>query len=243
MTEAAVVIGAFLGGFASGLTGFGFGLSSLPIWAFVLAPTVSAPLVVVCSLVGQVQTFPHIWRHIDVRRLAPFVLLGLAGVPIGAWILPHVTAAAFRVGFGLALVVTCGLLLALRVEKRRESTRAGDAMVGFAGGILGGLMGLSGILLTLWAEVHGWGKDERRALFQGFNLSILSLSIVAMGVTGLVDARVLQLLLLVVPGTMVGAFLGRRLYARVDARRFSRVVLVILVVAGAGMVVTTLAAR
>ena len=44
MTEALVAIGGFLGGFASGLTGFGFGLSSLPIWAFVMAPTVSAPL-------------------------------------------------------------------------------------------------------------------------------------------------------------------------------------------------------
>ena len=98
MTEALIGIGGFLGGLASGLTGFGYGLSSLPLWAFVLAPSVSAPLVVVCSLVGQVQTLPAIWPSIDVRRLAPFVILGLAGVPLGVWLLPQVSPSAFRVG-------------------------------------------------------------------------------------------------------------------------------------------------
>jgi hypothetical protein len=34
-----------------------------------------------------------------------------------------------------------------------------DALVGFAGGILGGLAGLSGPLPTLWASVRGRGKD------------------------------------------------------------------------------------
>jgi len=230
--EVLVVLGGFLGGLASGLTGFGFGLSSLPLWAFVLAPSASAPLVVVCSLVGQVQTMRAIWPSIDVRRLIPYVILGLTGVPLGVWLLPQISPAAFRVGFGFVLIVTCSLLLVLRVEKRRDSTRAGDALVGFAGGILGGLTGLSGVLLTIWAELHGWGKDERRALFQGFNLPILLSSLAALAVSGLLDARLLPMLLLAVPGTMVGAYIGRKLYTRVDAKRFNRIVLVLLIMAG-----------
>ena len=233
MTEGLVVLGGLLGGLASGLTGFGFGLSSLPLWAFVLAPSVSGPLVVVCSLVGQVQTMPAIWHSIDLRRLVPFVVLGLVGVPLGVALLPHATPAAFRLSFGVLLIVTCGLLLELQVEKRRESTRAGDAAVGFVGGILGGLMGLSGVLPTLWAELHGWGKDERRAIFQGFNFSILLFSLAVLGVSGVLDARLAPMLLLAVPGTIAGAYIGRKLYARVDAKRFNRIVLVILLIAGA----------
>jgi uncharacterized membrane protein YfcA len=234
--EVLVVLGGFLGGLASGLTGFGFGLSSLPLWAFVLAPSVSGPLVVVCSLVGQVQTMPAIWPSIDLRRLAPFVIPGLLGVPLGVWLLPHVTPAIFRVGFGILLIATCSLLLVLQVEKRRESTRAGDSLVGFAGGVLGGLMGLSGVVPTLWAELHGWGKDERRALSQGFNFSILLFSLAALGVSGVLDTRLAPMLLLAVPGTIVGAHIGRKLYTRVDARRFNRIVLVILLAAGALLV-------
>lgn len=237
MTEVLVALGGFLGGLASGLTGFGFGLSSLPLWSLVLVPSVSAPLVVVCSIVGQVQTFPAIWPHIDMRRLAPYVVLGVIGVPLGVWLLPQVSAAAFRFGFGLALMATCGLLLALHVRRRRDSTRTGDAVVGLMAGVLGGLTGLSGVLLTIWAELHGWGKDERRGIFQGFNLAILLVSLAAMGIAGVLDAHLLPMLLLAVPGTILGAFLGRRLYARVDAQRFARIVLVLLLLAGAGLVV------
>lgn len=233
-----MVLGGFLGGLASGLTGFGFGLSSLPLWVFVLAPSVSAPLVVVCSLVGQVQTLPAIWHRIELRRLAPFVIPGVAGVPLGVALLPHVSPAAFRVGFGVVLVVTCGLLLALRVERRRESGPVGDALVGLGGGILGGITGLSGVLPTLWAELHGWGKDERRAIFQGFNFSILLFSLAAMGVSGLLDAGLLPVMLLAVPGTMMGAWIGRRLYTRVDTRRFSRIVLVLLIFAGSFLILS-----
>jgi uncharacterized membrane protein YfcA len=236
--EVLVVLGGFLGGLASGLTGFGFGLSSLPLWAFVLAPSVSAPLVVVCSLVGQVQTMPAIWPSIDVRRLFPYVILGIAGVPLGVWLLPQISPAAFRVGFGFVLIMTCSLLLVLQVAKRRDSTRGGDALVGFAGGVLGGLTGLSGVLLTIWAELHGWGKDERRALFQGFNFPILLFSLAALAVSGLLDARLLPMLLLAVPGTMVGAYIGRKLYTRVDARRFNRIVLVLLIIAGMVLVLS-----
>jgi hypothetical protein len=55
--------------------------------------------------------------------------------------------------------------------------RVADAMVGFAGGILGGLAGLSGPLPILWASVRGWGKDERRGVFQTFNWTILTASL------------------------------------------------------------------
>lgn len=240
MTELLVVAGGFLGGLSSGLTGFGFGLSSLPLWAFVLAPSLSSPLVLVCSLVGQVQTLPRIWHALDFRRLAPFVIAGVIGVPLGVWLLPRISPAAFRLGLGVMLVVVCGLLLVLRVEKRRESHRAGDTLVGFAGGVLGGITGLSGVLPTIWAELHGWGKDERRAIFQGFNFSILVFALASQGVAGILDARLLPLLVLAVPATIVGAFIGRRLYDRIDTRKFSRVILVLLMIAGAGLVYTTL---
>src|SRR5213595_1728714 len=48
-----------------------------------------------------------------------------------------------------------------------------DAAVGFAGGILGGLAGLSGPLPTLWASVRGWTRDQRRGMFQIFNGTVL----------------------------------------------------------------------
>lgn len=238
MIEALVAIGALLGGIASGLTGFGFGLTSLPLWAHAIAPAVASPLVIACSVVGQVQTLPQIWHALDFRRLAPYVILGVVGVPVGVMLLPHLSPAAFRIALGTLVVVACGILLWLRIATRRESTHAGDAAVGLGGGVLGGIMGLSGILPTLWAELHGWGKDERRAIFQGYNLSILTLALAGHLVAGTFTEAVVRLLLFAIPAAMLGVWIGRKLYDRVDGRRFSRIVLWLVFGAGASLLVT-----
>src|SRR6185436_8529664 len=113
--------------------------------------------VVVCSLVGQVQTLPAIWHAMDFRRLLPFVAGGIPGIPVGVLLLPHVPVIAFKAGLGVLLVATCVFLLANRSRAEvRWGARAADFVIGFVGGVLGGLAGLSGIVPTIWAELRGW---------------------------------------------------------------------------------------
>jgi len=139
------------------------------------------------------------------------------------------------------LIATCALLLLGRGRFAwKRGGRVADGAVGLAGGVLGGLAGLSGILPTLWAELRGWEKDERRAVFQGFNLTILAFALASQAGAGLIDARLGLLLIVALPGTAVGAWIGRRSYARLDTRRFSRIVLALLLAGGVGTVVTGL---
>ena len=86
--------------------------------------------------------------------------------------------------------------------------KAADSAIGFAGGILGGLAGLSGPLPILWASVRGWTKEQRRGIFQIFNFSILAAALFVQIATGLVKLQVLWLALIAFPGTVVGAWLG-----------------------------------
>src|SRR5476651_1282563 len=86
MTTVAFVIlfcGALAGGFVSGLAGFGTALMALGIWLYVLPPSTAVPLVLICSIAAQTSTLPSIWRSIDFRRVCPFLIGGLAGVPLG----------------------------------------------------------------------------------------------------------------------------------------------------------------
>ena len=57
---AIIVSGAFSGGFVSGLAGFGTGLMAMGIWLHALPPAAAASLVVICSVVSQLQTIPAI---------------------------------------------------------------------------------------------------------------------------------------------------------------------------------------
>ncbi len=229
--------GALAGGLVSGLTGFGTGLTALPIWLLALPPALASPLVILCSVVSQLQTLPSIWHAIDLRRSAPFIAGGLLGVPAGVIALPYVSPRLFEGGLGLILVTLCTALLLNGQYRLPRANRYADALVGLGGGLLGGVAGLSGPLPTLWAGLQGWGKDERRAVFQSFNLTILAVALVSQALSGYVTAEVLSRLGQALPGTLVGAWAGRRLYRRINVVVFNRIVLLTLLAAGAGMLV------
>jgi uncharacterized protein len=237
-----ITAGALAGGFVNGLTGFGTGLSAMPFWLQALPASLSAQLAAAGGVAGQLTTLRSIWHAIDWRALAPMLLAGLAGVPLGALLLPYVDQGLFKRGVGLILVLysLCMLLAGPRLQLP-PGGRVADVIVGFAGGILGGLAGLSGVTPTVWAALQGWSKERRRGVFQAFNLTILSAMLIAHLARGLVTPAFLSALILALPGTFLGVFLGQALYARLDDRRFDRVVLALLGCAGVGLLLTTVA--
>lgn len=228
-----ILVGAFTGGLVSGMTGFGTGITALPFWLAAVSPQLAAPLVVACSLVAHVQTLPAIWHAIDFRRVRPFIVGGLAGVPLGALLLSYVSAAMFKAGVGLVLIIYCSYMLIgqLRFELKWGG-RIADGVIGFGGGIMGGLAGLAGPLPTIWTGLRGWGKDAKRGVLQAYNFSILFLALIFQSVAGLMTLEFGRVFLVALPGTIAGAWLGRRLYNRLNDRRFDNVVLVLLLISG-----------
>ncbi len=234
-----IVAGAFAGGFVSGLTGFGNALTALPIWLIAVVPQVASPLVVLCSLVAQIQTLPMIWHAVDFKRVTPFILGGLAGVPLGTLLLPYVPVGAFRAGVGTLLVVyCCYLLIGQRRFHLAWGGRIADGVVGLGGGVLGGLAGLSGPLPVIWAGLRGWGKEAKRGVFQVYNLSILAFALVSQSVAGFITAELGRLFLVALPGTIIGAWLGRRLFTRLNDRRFDNAVLILLLISGVSLLLS-----
>jgi uncharacterized membrane protein YfcA len=236
-----VLGGAFAGGFVSGLTGFGTGLTTLPIWLYVLTPVTAGPLVIICSLVSQFQTLPAIWHAIDFRRCAPFIAGGLLGVPLGAWLLPQVPVQAFKIAVAALLIGYC--LFALIGRSRLRVERGGllaDGLIGLGGGVLGGMAGLAGPLPTIWASLRGWSKDVKRSVFQAFNTSVLIFALISQFATGLVNAGVWHWVLVALPGTICGAWIGRRVYRRLDDSKFEKTVLLILMISGCTLLLGSL---
>ncbi len=117
--------------------------------------------------------------------------------------------------------------------------RVADGAVGFGGGILGGLAGLSGPLPTIWASLRGWGKNAKRGVFQVFNLSILIFALAAQALAGFITFEVGKLTLIALPGTILGAWLGRRMYDWFGDERFNQIVLGLLFFSGISIVVTS----
>ncbi|MEA1834948.1 sulfite exporter TauE/SafE family protein [Methylobacterium durans] len=228
-----VLTGALAGGFVSGLAGFGTGLVALGIWLYVLDPASAATLVVLCSVVSQAQTIPAIWHAIDRARVWPMLAAGLLGVPLGTSLLAYLDPDAFRLGMGILLLGFSTFMLLGRFRPQIGwGGRIADSVVGFSGGILGGLAGLSGPLPTIWATVRGWSKDERRGVFQAYNLTVLGGALMWHAASGLLTAELVRLAALALPGTILGAWLGGSTYRRLSDQRFHEVVLTLLGVSG-----------
>jgi len=235
-----VLAGSLLGGFVSGLAGFGTALVTLGIWLYVIPPTLAAPLVALCSVVAQTQTLRTVWHAIDIRYAWPMLVTGVLGVPVGVALLPHADPHLFRAGVGLLLVIFSTWLLFGRPMAIGWGGRPADAVIGACGGILGGLAGLSGALPTLWATMRGWSKDRRRGLFQIYNLVVLATAFAAQLADGLVTWSILPLAAAALPGTMFGAWVGARAYLRLSDRHFHRIILMLLGLSGLSLVWTNL---
>jgi uncharacterized protein len=238
---AVLALGAVLGGFVQGLSGFAFGLVAVGIWVWTVDPTIVGPLVVFGSLVGQILSFATVSRGLDTGRLLPFIIGGLFGIPLGVALLQIIDPLGFKLAVGIVLLVWCPAMLLIRELPRvTAGGRWADGLAGWLGGVMGGLGGLTGPPPTLWCALRRWGRDEQRAVFQNYNLFMQTVTMAVYIATGTITLETAWLFAIVAPAMLVPTLIGARLYRRFSDAGFQRLVLLLLTASGALLVVSAL---
>lgn len=238
-----VISGAAAAGFVQGLSGFGFGLTAMSIWAWTLEPRLAAALSVFGALTGQLIAALTVRRGWDFRRLLPFLAGGIIGLPLGLAILPRLDVVLFKALLGLLLVVMCPLMFfAPRLPRITRGGRAGDALAGAAGGVMGGIGGFAGVVPTLWVQLRGLPKEQARSVIQNFNLSVLLMAFAGYLVAGLATREMLPLFAVVAPAMLIPSLLGARLYVAISETGFRKVVLGLLTVSGVALLAASVPA-
>jgi len=225
MDIAYLVAGAILGGFVNGLTGFGFALMASGLWLQVLLPTEMVPLLVISMLSSNLQALPRVWRMIEPRRTLPLVLGGVFGVPLGVWLLPRVPLDLFKLAVVGLILLNLTFVTALRgrIQLPHRFEKAAP-LTGFIGGLFGGLNGLSGIALTIWAGLFGWSKQEKRGVFQGYNLTMALITLTLFYFKGLLDDAFVHNALIVIPVALLSAYGGVRVFEKLADKNFTIII-------------------
>ena len=232
-TIAFMVTGAALAGFVMGLVGFGTGLAALGFWLHVVDPKLAVPLVAICSLATTGFTLGAYRHAISMKRMAPFFLGAVIGLPIGIVLLTRLDPDHFRLAMGGFLIVyTIFRLLVLPSLVLTSAGRPADLAVGTGGGVLAGLAGIPGPLTTVWCGLRGWTKDEQRAVYQPFNQAMILIAFIAYAFGGLVTKELGYLALYCLPATLIGMVIGMAGYKRLNEQQFQRVVLIMLLLSG-----------
>src|SRR5262249_5940373 len=97
----------FLGSIVSGVAGFGMGVVFAGMWAHILTPVQVATLIVGYGLVTQSYGIWKLRHALNWRRLAPFIIGGAVGAPIGALLLTYIDPTYLRPAIGVLLVLYC----------------------------------------------------------------------------------------------------------------------------------------
>jgi uncharacterized protein len=230
------LLAAFIGGFASGVAGFAMGFIVSGIWLHVITPVQTTALVVGFGLCTQGYGVWKLRHSLSWQSVAPFIIGGTIGVPIGTLLLTWIDAAYLRSGVGMLLIVYGVYGLVQPALKPMPAGVAADTGVGFLNGVLCGLTGLPGFIITIWCQLRGWTKDVQRAVFQPVMLAAIVATAISLTVTGAVTLDIVKLFWLGLPALLAGLWLGFKLYGRLNDAAFRKLILVLLLCAGIGLI-------
>lgn len=232
------LLATFTGALVAGLSGFAFGLVVSSIWLYLLTPLQTATLIIAFGLIVQGYAVWKFRRALDWRKLFPFVLGAALGVPVGVSILSWANPVYLRAGVGACLVLyALYALLRPAIAPVKAGGAMADAGIGFLNGVLGGITGLAGILVTIWCGLRGWPKDVQRTVFQPVAVATFLMSALWIGAKGTITADTIKLFLVGLPALLAGSWLGLKLFGRLDEASFRKVVLALLLISGAVLMI------
>jgi uncharacterized protein len=231
-------VAVFFGAFVSGLAGFAFSAVAGAILLHVLQPLEAVPLMMACSVGVQGANLWALRKNIQWKGSLILIFGGLLGVPVSIWMLHHADPRTFQEVFGGAVAAYAGYMLfrpSLTYLQDMSQTRS--ALVGFGGGLIGGLTAMPGALPTIWCDMHGVPKNKQRGLVQPFIAAMQIFALAMMLARHDVSSQVFIDLALSIPALLAGSALGIFAFRSVNEALFRRIILIILFVSGVLLVV------
>jgi uncharacterized membrane protein YfcA len=220
------------------MTGFGPAIIVISLGSLIIDPqTIVATSAVLDSIAGAILLRSD-WVRGGHRYWAPVAAAIVVGSVVGAVSLKAIPADLFRRVLGIALLILGIWFIAGRTRGDGRGltdvlpARSGftDRLATFVGGVLGGLIGISGPPI-IW---H-FGRRFSKRVFRQILVPVFLIAALARSATyasvGLMDADVVRCIGLALPGLVIGIAVGNRIFLRLSEVVFSRIVGSVLVAA------------
>jgi uncharacterized membrane protein YfcA len=229
----------FAGGFVSGLAGFAFSAVAGGILLHVFLPLEAVPLMMACSVGVQAANLLALRKTLQWKGSLVLIAGGLFGVPIAVYLLQNADTRTFRTGFGALIALYAGYTLFRPTLTRfRQMEHHGrNVLIGFGGGLIGGLTAMPGALPTIWCDMHGMPKNQQRGLVQPFIAATQIFALALMLSRNGLSPKIVIDLAASLPALAAGTALGILTFRKVNEVTFRRIILIILFFSGLSLVV------
>jgi len=201
----------FVAGLVRGFTGFALSALVMASAASFIAPILLIPILWFQEMAASLLMARGGWRDADRMRAGLLVVGNFLGWPLGLWLtvtLPVATSSRIA----LVIILLLALLQLLKVNIPALASRTGAVVTGFVAGIAAGLAHVGGMVVALYVLSQDDNARAMRAtlvlyLFVGSFGSLVYL--IGFGVMTLTAALGG---LLLVPATLLGVWLGAKLF-------------------------------
>jgi len=235
-----VLLAIFFAAAVSSIAGFAFSaICGAMLFHLLAAPLDVVEIMLLCSIAIQMLSVLTLKSAIDLKHLTRFVIGGAMGLPVGVYVLTHVSGALYMKGIGIFLILYGCYMLARRPATIRYASSIGDYAAGFLGGITGGSAAFPGAFVTIWCGLKGWPKDRQRGAYQPFILVMQVLALVLIFCVQAPHHAVDQIDLLTIgyiPAALAGTWCGIAIFRRLTDVQFTWSVNLLLVASGLGLV-------
>src|SRR5262245_13181795 len=230
-----VSIVIFVAASLSSTVGFAFSAIAAAMIFHLVSDTVEAvQIMMVASIAIQAYSVAGMCRTISMRACAPFLIGGVAPVPVGISLLLSLRPQAYIFAMALPLALYGTYMLFRRPPSVRRGGIFLNLAVGALGGITGPLAAFPGAFVTIWCGMRGWDKVVQRSVYQPYILILQVLTLAGLGLMGersVLDGHIIAYAL---PG-VAGAYLGLRVFQKLNDEQFRRLVNLALILSGVAL--------
>lgn len=231
-TEILMGLVVFAAAFTHTVAGFGFGLVSMGLLPLLVPVQFAVPLVAVYAWMVNGVVMVQMFRHIDGKRLVPFLVGALVGAPLGIAFLRGVDPRWVQLTLGVILVVYCTWSLMGAKLPAGGVARLWAWPAALLGGVLGGAFNTGGPPAVVYLTLTDWPKDVIKATLQVFFFVTTCLQLGLFFYHGMLTDEMLVLNAALFPVLLLGVFVGTKVYDRVDQALFRKLLLMLLTVVG-----------
>lgn len=237
-TEIAIAFAAYLfAAFTKGITGLGFSTTCLPFLVLTVGLKSALPLIILPSLASNLLVMVDAGRFMEaLRRFWPLVAMGVPGLIAGLWVLDRTDPLTAAACVGIVLVSYSLFAFArpelhLPVALERPLAPIAGLTTGFVNGLTGSqVLPMMPFLLAL--------RLDPNLFVQASNIAFTTWSLVmAAGLSGLglFTWEAVAVSAVGIAPVFAGVWLGNRVRRLLPVETFRRAVLVVLLLAGAGL--------
>jgi uncharacterized protein len=232
------VLATFLGGVVSGFSGFAMGIVVSGVWLHIIKPIQTAALIAGYGVLTQGYGIANLQHELNWQSIWPLTLGTAVGIPIGVMMLTKIDPTWVRVGVGVLLVLYTTYSLARPPLGPFKIGVPADVAIGISNGLVGGFTGLGGVISTISCQFRGWSRDKQRAVFQPVLFAAFVIISISQFAAGSYTSETVKLYGVGLPFMVAGIWIGFKLYGTINDETFRKAVLILVIVAGASLIVS-----